>query len=188
MDITSNEFDERLNIDNIEDFYKASCAALKFLAETEVISLREIESRYPVFYRQSVKDLNKDEIYVKVPTYKVFIIQGQNRTDTAVKIYTNMKEDESIKDLMIDLALDKEDWKIPDVKTAPSLCSILCKGTTFEKNKQLKEKIKEIVNIYGYTSKVVASYIEISFKIEFLDNDKNNFKIVKENNKISFLY
>lgn len=194
MYITSNDFEERLNMNNIEDFYKASCAALKFLAETEVISLEEIESRYPVFYRQSVNDSNKDEICVKVPTYNVFIrpIEDVKRPGedikTAEEIYEKMSKNESLKAYWTDIALDKEDWKRADVKTQPFLCRIKCMKVTFEKNKQCKEEIKEIVNKCGYMPKEMASYYVIPFTIEFLDNDKNNFKIVKEKNNIPFLY
>ena len=186
MYITSNDFEEKLNMNNIEDFYKASCAALKFLADTEVISLREIESQYPVFYSKAENNLKKDEICVKVPTYNVFIrpIEDVKRPGedikTAEEIYEKMSKNESLKAYWTDIALDKEDWKRADVKTQPFLCRIKCMEVTFEKNKQCKEEIKEIVNKCGYMPKERASYYVIPFTIEFLDNDKNNFKIVKE--------
>lgn len=187
MHITSNDFEERLNMNDIEDFYKASCAALKFLAETEVISLEEIELRYPVFYSKAENNLKKDEICVKVPTYNVFIRPGKDEK-TAEEIYEQIKENKTLKAYFTDIALDKEDWKRADVKTQPFLCRIKCMEVTFEKNKQLKEKTKEIVNKCGYMPKEMASYYVIPFKIEFLDKDKNNFKIVKEKNNITFLY
>ena len=187
MYITSNDFEEKLNMNNIEDFYKASCAALKFLADTEVISLREIESQYPVFYSKAENNLKKDEICVKVPTYNVFIRPGED-IKTAEEIYEKMTKNESLKAYWTDIALDKEDWNRADVKTQPFLCRIKCMEVTFEKNKQCKEEIKEIVNKCGYMPKEMASYYVIPFTIEFLDNDKNNFKIVKEKNNIPLLY